>query len=92
MVTDNPDLAIIRSYVAKMDDDAERNSYLLLGLMIKLGVDTSDFDIMIEFKNYLCSIIDIICDETEGEFLSDENSELVDDLEVILSSELLNRV
>lgn len=81
-------LNIITADLDKLDGDVEHDTYVILALFKKLGIEYDDDDISPRkaFYLYLCSLIEMILssDTTDGEFLNDADSEDVDRIEQII--------
>jgi hypothetical protein len=80
-------LNIITADLNKLDGDIEHDTYVILALFKKLGIEYDD-DISPRkaFYLYLCSMIEMILssDTTDDEFLNDADSEDVDRIEEII--------
>jgi hypothetical protein len=80
-------LNIITADLNKLDGDIEHDTYVILALFKKLGIEYDD-DISPRkaFYLYLCSMIEMILssDTTDDEFLNEADSEDVDRIEEII--------
>jgi hypothetical protein len=79
-------LKIIVDTIDKLDGDAERDSYIILSLFQKLGVEYQDISPTRAFYLYLCGLIEIILTESDSndDYLTDDESELVDRIEEVI--------
>jgi hypothetical protein len=79
-------LKIIVDTIDKLDGDAERDSYIILSLFQKLGVEYQDISPTKAFYLYLCGLIEIILTESDSndDYLTDDESELVDRIEEVI--------
>jgi hypothetical protein len=79
-------LKIIVDTIDKLDGDAERDSYIILALFQKLGVEYQDISPTRAFYLYLCGLIEIILTESDSndDYLTDDESELVDRIEEVI--------
>jgi hypothetical protein len=79
-------LKIIVDTIDKLDGDAERDSYIILSLFHKLGVEYQDISPTKAFYLYLCGLIEIILTESDSndDYLTDDESELVDRIEEVI--------
>jgi hypothetical protein len=74
----------IKSIFAKFDGDKEKEGYLILDFFKKQNIDISaDDDTHKMMYLYLCSLVDIILQNSspEYEFLTDEESDFVESIE-----------
>ena len=79
-------LKIIVDTIDKLDGDAERDSYIILSLFQKLGVEYQDISPTKAFYLYLCGLIQIILTESDSndDYLTDDESELIDRIEEVI--------
>jgi len=79
-------LKIIVDTIDKLDGDAERDSYIILSLFQKLGVEYQDISPTKAFYLYLCGLIEIILTESDSndDYLTDDESELIDTIEKVI--------
>jgi hypothetical protein len=79
-------LKIIVDTIDKLDGDAERDSYIILSLFQKLGVEYQDISPTKAFYLYLCGLIEIILTESDSndDYLTDDESELIDRIEEVI--------